>query len=264
MRPSFFLVFLGCLALTSSLRGEEASGASFELGAGWDSLYMFRGVNQLPGFEGYGSSLSWTSVSVAWAVTAKDTLTLGTWQAFGLGESDYKEFDVTAAWTHAWNGFDFTLGYALYAVLSAPNGLYAHELNAAAAYGLQAGPVSLTPVVLYAFNLGPAPGNRGYVEQASSYLELRLDAETPRWRDAVSFAPWIAAGFNFRSNTTDATDPAAPFTGFNHVEVGVALPLRLGPAAALSPYVAGSFSGQSLAGTAAATFWGGVNVVVGF
>ena len=81
-------------------------GAS--LSTGWDSLYMFRGVNVLRFNQDgqkqqYGSSLYWTQLNVSFMPTDKDTITLGTWMAFGIGHSNYKELDVTANYTHAFN-----------------------------------------------------------------------------------------------------------------------------------------------------------------
>jgi hypothetical protein len=55
------------------------------LSTGWDSLYMFRGVNTLPNPEnGYGYSLYWTQLSVTFNLTDNDFLTLAGWTAFGL------------------------------------------------------------------------------------------------------------------------------------------------------------------------------------
>jgi hypothetical protein len=69
------------------------------LSTGWDSLYMFRGVNVLRFDEDgnkqkYGSSLYWIQVSVSFMPTPNDTITLS-WMAFGLGNTKYKEFDGT-------------------------------------------------------------------------------------------------------------------------------------------------------------------------
>jgi hypothetical protein len=266
---------LASLASTAVLRaGTEKSFTSVdpvitppwnaELSTGWDSLYMFRGANQLPGYKGYGSSISWTSLSLTVNLTPADSLVLGSWAAFGLGESDYKEIDGTATYTHTIGNLSLSFGYALYAVLNQTNGLYAHELNTTAAYELTLGPVTLTPALQYAFNLGPAPGHRGYVEQCSSYLDLRLDANVPLVADRLALAPWVATGFNFRYNTSEKSDPPSPFVGANHVETGLSLPLTLSSAATLTPYVAGSYQWNQLAGTRPATFWGGVAVAFSF
>jgi hypothetical protein len=234
---------------------------SATLATGWDSLYMFRGVNQVPGFDGYGSSLSWTSLDVSIPLTAADTLTLGTWAAFGLGDTDYKEIDTTATLTHEIGNLSLTCGYALYTVLNVPNGLYANELSVGAAYEWKLGGITLTPALAYTFELGPNLGHRGYVEQCSSYLEARIDAEIPLWRDLVSLAPWTALGTNFRYNVTESGEP---FVGADHVEGGLSLPITLREGITLTPYVATSCQWRDLTGTRPVTWWGGGSVSIAF
>jgi len=60
---------------------------------------MFRGVNQLPGFGGYGSSISWTALTLTWSPTEHDAFSVASWAAFGLSESDYKEIDGIFTYT---------------------------------------------------------------------------------------------------------------------------------------------------------------------
>lgn len=267
---SLILLSATCLCPFASLRAgevqssDETSPWTGSLATGWDSLYMFRGVNQLPGFEGYGSSISWTGLTLTWTFSEADSLTLGTWAAFGLTDSDYKEIDAFAVYTKTIGDLSLALGYSLYAVINEPNGLYANELNFAAGYDFTIGHVTLTPGVLYAFNLGPAPGNGGYVEQASGYLELRVDADIPVLHDGLSITPWTAFGLNFRYNTTGRNDPPSPFIGTDHIECGVALPIVLSRAVTVAPYVASSFQWMCLPDTAATTFWGGASVAVSF
>ena len=64
---------------------EESSWYNAALSTGWDSLYMFRGANVLRS-GGYGSSLYWTDASFTWNISDNDFLTLGGWNAFGLGQ----------------------------------------------------------------------------------------------------------------------------------------------------------------------------------
>src|SRR3954463_11843118 len=69
---------------TKAVVEEPVKWWSASLSTGWDSLYMFRGVNVLPGFEGYGSSLYWTQLSVTFNLSENDFLTVGAWTAFGI------------------------------------------------------------------------------------------------------------------------------------------------------------------------------------
>ncbi|MGH8046841.1 MAG: hypothetical protein ACREKL_06315 [Chthoniobacterales bacterium] len=238
---------------------------SASLSTGWDSLYMFRGVNQLPGYKGYGSSISWTALSLTANLTPQDFLTINSWAAFGIGESDYKEVDGNFAYTHAIGDLSLTLGYSLFAVLDAPGGLYSHELSVAAAYELNFGPVKITPGVGYTFTLGPDAEHGGYIPANVGYLELRVDGEAPVYRDVVSLAPWIATGFSFGYNTTEAgADETNPFTGADHIECGAALNFSLSVSVTISPYVSYSHAWVQLAGTRANTVWGGVSVEISF
>lgn len=268
-RWSSILSSIVCALSTGMAAGRADEAAPREpwsgtLSTGWDSLYMFRGANQLPGFAGYGSSISWTAVTLTSSPTDADALSIGTWMALGLGDSDYKEVDAYAVYTRAIGDLSLSLGYSLYAVLNAPGGLFANEWNIAGGYDLRWGTATFTPGILYAFNLGPAPGSGGYVEQASSYLELRLDADIPLVRSVVALAPWTAVGINFRYNTSDRREPPSPFVGADHVEIGIAVPIVIGQLVSVAPYVASSFQWRALLDTRPATFWGGASVTVAF
>ena len=175
------------------------------LSTGWDSLYMFRGVNVLRFDEDgnkqkYGSSLYWTQVSVSFMPTPNDTITFGSWMAFGLGNTKYKEFDGTINYVHAFGDLSVGLGYTFYYYLASV--LYQNELNASLAYTfkLPAG-ITLTPSIIYFFNVGPDFDNfrkgTGAVETASSYLYTRLDAGIPLYKDIISLAPWFGFGASF-------------------------------------------------------------------
>lgn len=242
---------------------ETSSEAPFSgsLSTGWDSLYMFRGVNQLPGPAGYGSSISWTAFSLGWAPTAQDSFTAATWAAFGLDQTDYKEIDASLTYAHSWGNFSLSAAYSLYAVLSSPGGLYSHELSVSAAYTITRGACTFTPALNYAYTLGPSPGHGGYVDADTGYLEARLDGDLPLYRDRIRMAPWAAAGFNFGYNTTDTFEP---FTGADHFELGLSFPITLARNLELTPYFAYSHTWLPLAGTRRDTPWAGVSVSFSF
>ena len=160
-------------------------GAS--LSTGWDSLYMFRGVNVLRfdqdgNQQKYGSSLYWTQVSVSFMPTENDTITLASWMAFGIGNTNYKEFDAIVNYVHTFG--DLAVGSWLYLLLLPREVLYQNELNVSVAYTIKlpAG-ITLVPSLTYYFNVGPDFDNfekgTGAVETASSYLQARLDANIP-------------------------------------------------------------------------------------
>jgi hypothetical protein len=275
-----FAAVVGAAALLSSSPLLAGTGKTFKeeviveveptqwwnaaLSTGWDSLYMFRGVNVIPGFEGYGSSLYWTDLSVTFNLTENDFLTIGTWVAFGLSDTNYKEFDAYAAYTHTFGNLSVSLGYTYYQILSVTNGLYSHELSVGAAYDINIGPVTITPGLNYFFNVGPDLDNRGFVTQAGSYLEARIDANIPVYSDVVALTPWTSFGTNFRYNFTEKNDPPSPFNGGNNIEVGIALPIALSENITVSPYGAYSYQWNDLVGTKPNTFWGGGSVTFAF
>ncbi|MFZ4779681.1 MAG: serine hydrolase domain-containing protein [Terrimicrobiaceae bacterium] len=56
--------------------GAESRTFSAGISTGWDSLYMFRGVNALRGGSAYGSGIGWTAVNLAWNPDGNDTFSL--------------------------------------------------------------------------------------------------------------------------------------------------------------------------------------------
>lgn len=277
-----FAAVLGTAALLSSSALFAGDGKSFKepkdkpappvdwwsasLSTGWDSLYMFRGVNTLPNSSnGYGSSLYWTQLSVTFNLTENDFLTIGDWIAFGLTNSTYKENDVIVGYTHTFGNLSVKFGYTLYALLNAnQTGLYSHELSTGVSYAFELGPVTLTPGLNYYFNVGPNLGNGGYVEQCASYLEARLDGSVPLYKDVVSLAPYVSFGTSFRYNYTTHDNPPAPFTGTNNIQGGIALPIAVTENITVSPYAAYSYQWYGLIGTTPSTFWGGGSVTFSF
>ena len=110
-------------------------GAS--LSTGWDSLYMFRGVNVLRfdqdgNKQNYGSSLYWTQLNVSFMPTENDTISLGSWMAFGLSRTNYKELNAFANYVHTFGDLSVGVGYTFYYYLASV--LYQNELNASVAY----------------------------------------------------------------------------------------------------------------------------------
>jgi hypothetical protein len=245
-----------------------------ELSTGWDSLYMFRGVNVLRfdqdgNEQKYGSSLYWTQVSVSFMPTENDTITLASWMAFGIGRTNYKEFDGIVNYTHAFGDLEVGLGYIFYYYLNSV--LYQNELTASLAYtfNLPKG-ITLTPSVAYFFNVGPDFDDfregTGVVETASSFLVARLDAAIPIYKEIVSLEPWFAFGasFDFNARTADNESGFDFFTGANNIEIGIGLPIKINDVISVYGYGAYSYQWNDLIGTEPSTFWGGAKVVFAF
>lgn len=243
------------------------------LSTGWDSLYMFRGVNVLShgaygNTDEYGSGIYWTDLSFTWNITENDFLTVGSWMAFGTQNTSYKELDVYASYTHTIGDLALSAGYTFYYVFPEGSDLYANELNVKAAYTFDLGFMSVVPSIAYYFNLGPNYGSStsGLVKSASSYLLLRVDGSIPVYKDIVSLAPWIAYGTNFMYNpklTEEGT--TAFFNGANNLEFGLGLPVKLNDVISVYGYVAYSYAFENLWGTTnPSTVWGGAKVTFSF
>lgn len=233
-----------------------------ELSTGWDSLYMFRGVNLLRNDKSYGSSLYWTDLNVTFNLSETDFLTIGSWMAFGLGDTDYKEFDAYVSYTKMIGNLALSAGYTFYYIINDP--AYSHELNVGAGYEFDLGFMSLVPGIYYFFNIGPDADGTGFAESASSFLQLRLDGYASLYNDGViGLEPWIAFGTNFRYNFDDNGNP---FNGVNNLEFGLALPIQLSSVVSVSPYVAFSqaLNNGGLLGTRDSTVWGGGSVTFSF
>jgi hypothetical protein len=247
---------------------------SADLSTGWDSLYMFRGVNVLRfdqdgNKQKYGSSLYWTQLDVSFMPTENDTFTLGSWMAFGIGNTRYKEFDGIVNYAHTFGDLEVSVGYIFYYYLNSVN--YQNELTAKLAYtfNLPAG-ITLVPSLTYFFNLGPDfhdfRRGTGVVETASSFLVARLDAGIPIYKDIISLEPWFAFGvsFDFNARTADNESGFDFFTGANNIEVGIALPIKINDVITLYGYGAYSYQWEDLIGTEPSTFWGGAKVTFSF
>jgi hypothetical protein len=243
---------------------EPSSWYNAALSTGYDSLYMFRGVNTLRS-SGYGNSLWWTDANFTWNISDNDTLTVGGWQAFGLSKASYREFDAYLNYVHSFGDLSVGLGYTFYYVYPPGGQDFANELNAKVAYSIDLGFMSLTPSATYFFNLGPDNDtglDNGLVNTASSYLDLRLNGSIPVIADVVSIDPWAAFGLNFGYNLDGNLEQ---FDGANNLEFGVAVPWAVNDVITLSGYIAYSYAFEELYGiTQPSTFWGGGKVTFAF
>lgn len=243
------------------------AGGGFDaaLSAGWDSLYMYRGVNALRGGKTYGNGIAWTDLVVARALTDDDIFSVEAWNCFATSGEAYREFDLTVAYTRMVGDVALEAGYGLFYGYG-PDPFVSHELTATASQEIMVGPATVTPSLSYAYSLGPdsddgvASGGAG-----SSFLLARVDASVPVFGDRVFLEPWGAFGVNFSYNTRGASDDAEEtFRGANHLEFGLAVSVQLSDAMSLAPYAAYSRELTNLVDTEPDTFWGGVQVVFRF
>jgi hypothetical protein len=251
---------------------EEVPWYNASLSTGFDSLYMFRGANVLGTGQwgGYGDALYWTNASFTWNITENDALSLGSWMAFGLGNTinGYKELNIPVNYTHSIDNWTLGLGYTFYAFWYPGTTGYSNELNASVAYDIDLGFMTITPKVTYFFNLGPDKdtSDTGGVAAASSYLDLRLLGSIPIYKEIVSLDPYTALGLNFGYNYEGVnSNNLNYFSGFNNWEAGVAMPIAINDTITLSGYVAYSYAFVNINGvTLPSTFWAGANLAFAF
>jgi hypothetical protein len=251
---------------------EDEKWWSVNASTGWDSLYMFRGVNVL----GNGNGLYWLGADLTITPWENGALSAGVW--YGVGshwnganqQSGYGELDVFADYTHSFGNLDLTVGWVYYwypTFSQAQN-----EIFFAAAYNIEIGSITITPNTAYYYNVGPEAGSPGgVVAGGASWWQMGVSAAVPVAYDgAVSLAPYTQFGLNFRVNGRAVGN--SPFTGGNNWQSGVAMPVQFTSWFSVSPYIAYSYQWQNLpAGigtgtgmTAINTFWGGVSANFSF
>ena len=232
---------------------------SVKASTGWDSLYMFRGVNVL----GNGNGIYWLSGSVGVTPWENGALTAGIW--YGVGTSAaYHEMDLTVDYTHTFGPLAASFGWAMYAYPTylENNNYYQNELYWKLAYTQEVGPVTLTPSAIYFLELGPTIDDIGGVTKpGSSYLLFRLDASMAVYKDIVSIAPWTALGVTFDYN---ANNSGEFIRGGNNWELGLSVPVQITDWVSVSGYVAYSYQWMDLYNTDPSTVWAGASVNFSF
>jgi hypothetical protein len=252
---------------------------SISASTGWDSLYMFRGVNVL----GNGNGIYWVGGEVNITPWENGTVSAGVW--YGVGSwwnganthAPYGELDVYADYTHTFGDLSLTAGWIYYyypnvAAVAGGTNSSQNEIYFGASYNIEIGNITLTPNTTYYYNVGPEIGKPGgIVNGGSSYWSMGLNASMPVGFDgAVSLAPYTQFNVNFGFNNKDGG--ATRYNGGNNWQTGVALPIAFTSWLTVSPYVAYSYQWNSfIAGagtgtglTAVNTFWGGISATVTF
>jgi hypothetical protein len=251
---------------------EEAKPAwNASLSTGWDSVYMFRGVNVLRTYSASDdqNSISWVAGNIGYNLTDSDSISIGAWMGTGLADTNsYRELDIPINYVHTIGDLSLGLGYQLYSIWDSSatqTQTYAHELSASAAYNIKVGSATLTPSVTYFYNLGPdndGASNNGAMDATTSYLSLRLDGSIPVLSN-VSLNPYVGYGANFSQNTKNAD--LNQFNGGNNVEYGLAVPVKINDTITVSGYVAQSIALENLNNsTRQCTTWGGAKVTFSF
>jgi hypothetical protein len=244
---------------------------SLNASTGWDSLYMFRGVNVL----GNGNGIYWLGAGLGASPWENGTFTANVW--YGVGswwnganrQQRYGELDVTLGYAHSFGPLTLSTGWIFYhfpnvtdAALNTPTNQ--NEIYFGASYAIELGDITITPNTTYYYNIGPEWGQTsGIANGGSSYWSFGINSSIPVAYDgAVSLAPYTQFNLNFRFN--NQAPNFRPFNGGNNWQTGVALPIQFTSWFSVSPYVAYSWTWQNLqspfgGNTGVNTWWGGIS-----
>ena len=253
---------------------EEEKWWTVNASTGWDSLYMYRGVNVL----GNGNGLYWLSAGLGITPWENGSINTSVWYGVGSwwnganSQFKYGELDLAASYTHSFGNLDLTAGWLYYWYPNALALKSQNEIFFGAAYNIEIGSVTITPNTTYYYNVGPELGSPGgIVNGGSSYWIWGVSANVPVAYDgAVSLAPSLIYGINFGFNNR-LDNPAVPtttrFNGGNNIQATLGLPIQFTSWFGVTPYIAYSYQWQSLGAglgtgtgyTAVNTWWGGIS-----
>ncbi len=203
----------------------------FELSAGYDTTYIFRGVD-------FGDHLVWVGLDWETEVAQDLSLGLGAWYG-SLAEDPYTELTLDAGLSYTVGALTFGAGYTHYFFFQDD----ADVPEVGATLGFEAGPLDVELGYFYDF------------EVEGSYLELAIGTEFAL-TERVALAPGAAVAYNF--------DYYTGTNDWNHIGVSLGLPITLTSTATLTPYIAANFPLDAISSTEKDQVYGGVSLSVSF
>ena len=193
----------------------------FSLSVGYDSKYIFRGVD-------FGDHLVWGSLSIPIKLTDKLTFTFAPWYG-NIADGGYDELDLAAGFTYDLGFATIGAGYTWYYFPF--SGFDTNEPN-----------VTITSCL---GSLGACKINWF----AGSFCDLEADAGDEGWYFETGFNSTIAITDKIslvpEVRVTYATDYYGQ-DGWNNVLVKLGAPIALTKTATLTPYIAGSLALEGL------------------
>ena len=268
----------------------------------YDSLYMFRGVNQIA-----NAGVLSTTFNPIWHITSKDQLsiplwyatavgTTGSYGAYGYGMQNYRELDIPVFYTHTIGHWTLGAGYELISVFNAgpsmlrggylnssgpaQQGLQ-HELSENIAYTFTNSIGTITPSIAYYQELGVANTySYGTVNAGSSFLTASLTSSIPlvflKKDRSITCNPNTQLNFSFRYNNMASPNYVSTaygystggyskaYTGFNNWQFQIPITWQVTKVCSLTGYWAYSYQGCNLLGTAPSTCWAGASIGMSF
>lgn len=184
----------------------------FSLSVGYDSKYIFRGVD-------FGDHLIWTSLSVPIKLTDKLTFTFAPWYG-NIADGEYDELDLVAGLTYDMGFATIGVGYTWYYFPF--SGFDTHEPNITIAK-------SFGKVNWFAgayLDTEADNGGEGWYFETGVNTSIKIN-------DMVSLVPEVKISY---------AEDYYGVSGFNNVVTKLGLPIALTKTATLTPYIAGSYA----------------------
>ena len=217
---------------------EEADDAlGFSLALGYDSTYVFRGLD-------LGDNLVWGDISYANDFGGPLEFSVGAWYASTNGDDgdEFDELDVYGGVSASVGAIDLSTGVIFYYFPDVDDNTF--EIYGSA--GTSIGGLGLE--VYYGYDTELNGGSAYYAVSAGYSIPLG-DSASLDLSAAISYGD----DYNFEG------------TGFNNVDVRLALPIALTDAATLEPYIAGNIPIDGLDDTGEDDIvYGGVSISVSF
>jgi len=211
---------------------EEESWWHASLSAGYDSLYMFRGIDVLDGDSLVTVDLNFTAYN----------FTLGAWYGFDAGSGDYNELDLYAS--YAWSLGPVAISGGVIGYLY-PDDDGADTLEVFAS--LTTDKIEwITPTFSAYWDVDAIEGG---------YLEFKL-SRSFEIVENISFDPYALVSYDLEYNSSD--------TDWNNVQVGASLPIKMSENIAISPYIAYSWALSAIDERQEDELWGGAKITFSF
>jgi len=215
--------------------GKSSRSASFA--TEYDSKYIFRGVNSLPG----------SGIAVTELELAAGDFSIDIWQAIGLSKH-YDEWDFTLTYEREIAPFTLSAGYVNYYTPDDDHLKLGYadtqEFFATVAYDFRK---LFTTKLTYNYDFDKIGGG---------FLELRSKTSVSVVKDRVSLEPYVSISYDFHYNSDTQ--------GWNSFQIGLDVPISLAAHFTIKPFAAFSFPLSAIDEFAKKEGWGGVSIAIEF
>ncbi len=193
------------------------------LGVGYDSNFIFRGINMAD---------NWVSANIGYSLPLTSAVKLNLDANYGTSADDrfagishasYERLEVGAGISTDIGGAELGLGYRWYHHMGDGNIILDDGNEVGLTLATKAGPLNVGVGAYYDFS------------QEGWYFEVGVNTEI-KINDMISIVPGASIGYNIDYNWQ--TPGYRPGDGFTAVNLSIALPIKLTKRATLTPFIA--------------------------